>query len=131
MDLIQEEPLIKELQWRGPGLFTYRLLNKCTDPGLQLRDLALLNSLLLWTCTYLQYRSIVSWQSIASLDSWLDSWFSIPAQIENPESRTNYRESSRGSSLAGQKTKDSPMTDLSIILYGCNMTRHGYTVDFR
>ena len=30
--------------------------------------------------------------------------------------QTSYRESSRGSSLAGQKTKDSPMTDFSIIL---------------
>ena len=30
--------------------------------------------------------------------------------------RTSYRESSRGSSLAGQKTKGSPMTDFSIIL---------------
>ena len=28
MELIQEEPLIKQLQCRGPGLFTYRLLNK-------------------------------------------------------------------------------------------------------
>ena len=131
MDLIQEEPLIKQLQWQGPGLFTDRLLSKCTDPGLQLRDLAPLNSLLLWTGTYVPYRSIVSWQSIASLDSGLDSRFSIPARIENPESRANYRESSRGSSLAGQKTKESPMTDFSIILYGYNTTRRGYTVDSR
>ena len=36
------------------------------------------------------------------------SRFSIPARIKNRESRTNYRESSWGSSLAGQKTKDSP-----------------------
>ena len=131
MDLIQEEPLIKQLQWWGPALFTYRLLSKCIDPGLQLRDLAPLNSLLLWTCTYLQYCSIVSWQSIASLDSGLDLRFSIHAQIENPESRTNHQESSWGLSLAGQKTKDSSMTDFSIILYGCNTTRHGYTVDSR
>ena len=47
------------------------------------------------------------------------SRFSIPARIKNRESRTNYGESSRGSSLAGQKTKDSPMADFSIILYGC------------
>ena len=65
------------------------------------------------------------WVSI----SRLNSGFSIPAQIENWEVRTNYRELSWGSSLAGQKTKDSPMTDFSIILHGCNMTRHGYTVE--
>ena len=65
------------------------------------------------------------------LNSRLDSRFSIPALIENRESRTNYRESTRGSSLAGQKTVDSPMTDFSIILYGCNTTQYGYTVDFR
>ena len=52
---------------------------------------------------------------VASLDSRLDSRFSIPARIENRESRTSYRESRRESSLAGQKTKDSPMTDFSII----------------
>ena len=34
------------------------------------------------------------------------------------------RESSRKSSLTGQKTKDSPMTDFST--YSCNTTRHGY-----
>ena len=34
----------------------------------------------------------------------------------NQELRTSYPESSRGSCLAGQKTKDSPMTDFSIIL---------------
>ena len=33
----------------------------------------------------------------------------------NRESRTSYGESRRASSLAGQKLKDSPMTDLSII----------------
>ena len=62
-------------------------------------------------------------------ESRFDSRFSIPAQIENQELRTNYRESSRGSSLARRKTKDLPKTDFSIILYGCNTTRHGYTVD--
>ena len=64
-------------------------------------------------------------------ESQFDSQFSIPAQIENQELRTNYRESSRGSSLARRKTKDLPMTDFSIISYGCNTTRHGYTVDSR
>ena len=65
------------------------------------------------------------------LNSRLASRFSIPALIENRESRTNYRESTRGSSLAGQKTVDSPMTDFWIILYGCDTTQYGYTVDFR
>ena len=64
-------------------------------------------------------------------ESQFNSRFSIPAQIENREWRTNYRESSRGLSLARRKTKDSPMTDFSIILYGCNTTQHGYTVDSR
>ena len=36
--------------------------------------------------------------------------------IINWESRTIYQESSRGSSLAGKKTKDLTMTDFSIIL---------------
>ena len=35
----------------------------------------------------LQYRSKVSWQSVVSLDSWRNSRFSIPGQIENQESR--------------------------------------------
>ena len=55
--------------------------------------------------------------------SQLDSRFSIPAQIENLEVRTNYRDSSRGSGLAGQKTKDSPMTDFSIINFCTAVTR--------
>ena len=69
----------------------------------------------------LQCLSKVSWQSIASLDSRLNSRFSIPAWIENRESKTTYRESSRESSLTGRKTKDSPMTDFSnftILRYG-------------
>ena len=53
------------------------------------------------------------------------SRFSIPARINNRESRTNYGEWSRRSSLAEQKTKDSPITDFSIILYSCNTTQHG------
>ena len=64
----------------------------------------------------LQYGSKESWQSVASLDSWCNSQFSIPAQTKNQESRTSYRESSWGSSLEGQKTKYQPMTDFSIIL---------------
>ena len=35
---------------------------------------------------------VMSWQSVASLDSWLDLRFSIPARMENQESKTSYRE---------------------------------------
>ena len=41
----------------------------------------------------IQYCSKVSWQSVASLDSRLNSRFSIPARIEYRESRTFHRES--------------------------------------
>ena len=56
--------------------------------------------------TCVQFYSKVSWPSIASLDSWLDL-----------RSRMSYQETSHGSSLARQKTKDSPMTDFLIILH--------------
>ena len=45
---------------------------------------------------------------VSILDSIRDSQFLC-------ESRTSYQESRRESSLAGQKTKDSPMTDFLII----------------
>ena len=70
---------------------------------------------------HLQYHSKVSWQSIASLNSR----FSIPSLIENWESRTSYRESSRGENVVEQETKDSPMADI-LQTYSCNTTRHGY-----
>ena len=55
--------------------------------------------------------------------------FAIPARMENRESRTSYRESSRGSSLTGQKTKDSPVTDFSIILQRPTaVTQHGKVI---
>ena len=40
----------------------------------------------------LQFRSKVSWQSVASLDSRRNSRFSVPAQIADQESRTSYRQ---------------------------------------
>ena len=49
-------------------------------------------------------------------ESRFSTRFAILDSCANRESRTSYRESSRESSLAGQKTKDSPMTDFSIIL---------------
>ena len=53
----------------------------------------------------------------------------IPGRIENRESRTSYQESSRGSSLTGQKTKDSPITDFSIILQRPTaVTQHGKVI---
>ena len=69
-----------------------------------------------------QNRSKVSWQSVASLDSRLDSRISIPARIQYRESRTFHwesrtcygesrtvnRESSQGSSLASLKAKILP-----------------------
>ena len=45
-------------------------------------------------------------------ESRFSTWFAILDSCANRESRTSYRESS----LAGQKTKDSPMTDFSLIL---------------
>ena len=54
---------------------------------------------------------------------------SILDSCANKESRTNYGESSRGSSLAGQKTKDSPITDFSIILQRPTaVTQHGKVI---
>ena len=58
------------------------------------------------------------------------SIISIPARIKNRDSRTSYGESSRRSSLAGQKTKDSPITDFLKILQRqlqLYSQQHGYT----
>ena len=47
----------------------------------------------------------------------------------NGESRTSYRESIRGTSLSGQKTKDAPTTDFSIILQRPTaVTQHGMII---
>ena len=47
----------------------------------------------------------------------------------NQESRTSYQELSRRSSLTGQKTKDSPMTDFSIILQRhTDVTQNGMVI---
>ena len=61
--------------------------------------------------------------------SILDSRFSIPARIKNRDSRTSYGESSRRSSLAGQKTEDSPITDFLKILqrHTAVTQQYGYT----
>ena len=61
------------------------------------------------TVLQVAFKSKLTVRCESRLDSRLDSY-------ANRESRTSYRESSRGSSLAGQKTKDSPATDFSIIL---------------
>ena len=61
----------------------------------------------------LQYHSKVSRQS-ARCESLFSTQFSISAQIKNQELRTSYREL-RGLSLVTQKTKDSPMSDFSLI----------------
>ena len=41
-------------------------------------------------------------------ESWFLTWFTILDSCTNGESRASYRESSRGPSLSGQKTKDAP-----------------------
>ena len=62
-------------------------------------------------------------------ESRFSTRFAIPGRIENQESRASYRESSRGSSLTGQKTKDSPITDFSIILQRpAGVTQHGMVI---
>ena len=49
-------------------------------------------------------------------ESWRSTQFAILDSCANGESRTCYRELSRGPSLSGQKTKDALTTDFSIIL---------------
>ena len=58
-----------------------------------------------------------------------ESRFSIATRIKNRDSRTSYGESSRRSSLAGQKTEDSPITDFLKILqrHTAVTQQHGYT----
>ena len=58
-----------------------------------------------------------------------ESRFSIATRIKNWDSRTSYGESSRRSSLAGQKTEDSPITDFLKILqrHTAVTQQHGYT----
>ena len=61
-------------------------------------------------------------------ESRFSTRFAILDSCANRESSstTSYRESSQGSSLAGQKTKDLPMTDSSIILQRHTaVTQHG------
>ena len=72
----------------------------------------------------LQYRSKVSWQSVASLDSWLDSRFSIPARIENKLSRIASRIESRRTENK-RFTHDSFLDNFSKT-YSCNTTWQGY-----
>ena len=61
-----------------------------------------------------------------SILHWIrNSRFLRESRIENREQATKSRESS----LAGQKTKDSPMIDFPIILHldlNCNTIQHGY-----
>ena len=62
-------------------------------------------------------------------ESQFSTQFAIPARIENRESRTSYQEWSRRSSLTGQKTKDSPITDFPIILQRPTaVTQHGMVI---
>ena len=63
------------------------------------------------------------------LDAIHDSRFLPESRIRNRELKTSYRQSSRGSSLAGQKTKDSPMPDFLIILHrDTAVTQHSMVI---
>ena len=83
-----------------------------------------LDSLLCLLVLELQYRSKVSWQSVASLDSWLDSRFSIPARIENKLSRIASRIESRRTENK-RFTHDLFLDNFSKT-YSCNSTWQGY-----
>ena len=61
-------------------------------------------------------------------ESRFSTRFAIPGRIKN-RIKSSYQESSRGSSLTGQKTKDSPITDFSIILQRPTVvTQHGKVI---
>ena len=80
----------------------------------------------------LQYRSKVSWQSVASLDSQRNSRFSIPAQIENQESRIKNKLSTIESRIKSRWTENKRLTHAWFLdnftkRYSCNTTQHGYT----
>ena len=61
-------------------------------------------------------------------ESRFSTRFAIPGRIKN-QIKSSYQESSRGSSLTGQKTKDSPVTDFSIILQRPTAaTQHGMAI---
>ena len=89
--------------------------------------------MVLWIAD-LQYRSKVSWQSVASLDSRLDSRFLRESRTFHRESRTCYRESrtfnresSRGSSLARLKAKTLPRLISRFYVERAKRTASGYT----
>ena len=80
----------------------------------------------------LQYRSKVSWQSVASLDSQRNSRFSIPARIENQESRIKNKLSTIESRIKSRWTENKRLTHAWFLdnftkRYSCNTTQHGYT----
>ena len=55
-------------------------------------------------------------------ESWFLTWFTILDSCTNGESRASYRESSRGPSLSGQKTKDAPTQRPTAV------TQHGMVI---
>ena len=80
----------------------------------------------------LQYCSKVSWQSVASLDSRHNSRFSIPAQIENQESRIENKLSTIESRIKSCCTENKRLSHAWFLdnftnRYSCNTTQHGYT----
>ena len=80
---------------------------------------------------YIQYHSKVSWQSVVSLDSRLHSPFSIPAWIENRESRIENKLSRIKSRIESHGTENKRFThdlflDNFTRTYSCNTTWHGY-----
>jgi len=79
----------------------------------------------------LQYCSKVSWQSVVSLDSWLNSWLSIPARIENQELRIKNKLLRIKLRIKSCRTENKRLTHDWFLAnfrktYSCNTTPHGY-----
>ena len=78
-----------------------------------------------------RFRLTVAFKSKLTIccESWCSTRFAILDSFANGELRTSYQESSRGPSLSGQKTKDAPTTDFSIILQiPTAITQHGMVI---
>ena len=84
------------------------------DKEIELKQIGVLLKCFLHACsTSVPFKSKLT--VTIRCESLFSTRFSIPAQIKNQELRTSYREL-RGSSLVRQKTKDSPMSNFSLIL---------------
>ena len=79
----------------------------------------------------LQYCSKVSWQSIASLDSWHNSCFSVLVRIENQELRIKNKLSRIKLRIKSCRTENKRLTHDWFLAnftktYSWNTTPHGY-----